>query len=244
MFKTTSNINPADKGTKEIGDALSGKILPGSLMVIEGSSGSGKSILSMHLVYGALGADKQVAYYTTDNNCEDLVHQMESFNMQIRHQHLTDLLRVHSLASVNTVKNTDILFQDVISHMANLPQRFNLIVLDCFTPFVEKATPRSKVDMFLALKEICGEDKSIIVVTHSHIFEKETQFRVFAMSDYYFRTDSSNKIVSHGLIEERNIKTLELYKVHGVELQKGEMIEFEIKPDVGIHILPFCQVQA
>ena len=243
MFRTTSNINPADKGTKGIGDALSGNILPGSLLVIEGSSGSGKSILSMHLVHGALGTGKQVAYYTTDKNCEDLVHRMESFDMQIRHQNLTDLLRVYSLASVNSINDTDVIFQDVISHMVNLPQRFNVIVLDCFTPFLGKATPKSKVDMFLALKGICGKDKSIILVTHSHIFEKVTYFRVSAMSDYYFRTDSSNKIISPGLIDERNIKTLELCKVHGIELQKSELVEFEIKPNVGIHILPFCTVQ-
>ena len=80
-------------------------------------------------------------------------------------------------------------------------------------------------------------------MTHSHIFDRETHFRVFAMSDYYLRTDSSNKIISPGLIEERNIKTLELCKLHGVELQKPEMIGFEIKPMVGIHILPFSKVQ-
>ena len=106
--------------------------------------------------------------------------------MQIRRQHLTDRFRVHSLTSVNTVKDTDILFQEFIGYVAEFPQRFNLMMLDCFTPFVEKATSRSKVDMLLTLKGICGKDKSIIVVTDSHIFDKETHFRVFAMSDYYF----------------------------------------------------------
>ncbi len=243
MLKTTSNINPAAAGTQEIGDALHGGIPPGSLLIIEGSSGSGKSILSMHLAHGALMSGKHIAYYTTDNSREGLLDKMESFNMQIRHQHLTDLLRVYSLVSVNSTIDTQRIFQDFTSHLTSLPERFKLIVLDCLTPFLEKLTPRAKADIFLELKRICGKDRAIILVTHSHIFDKVTYFRVFSMSDYYLRTDSSNKIISPGLIEERNIKTLELCKLRGVELQKPEIIGFEIKPMVGIHILPYCKVQ-
>lgn len=243
MFTTTSNIDPAATGTKEIGGALHGGILPGSLLIIEGSSGSGKSILSMHLAHGALMSGRHIAYYTTDNSCEGLLHKMESFNMQIRHQHLTDLLRVYSLASIRSTIDKYRVFQDFVSHATNLPARFKLIVLDCLTPFIEKLTSRDKVDSFLELKKICGKDRSIILVAHSHVFDKVTHFRVFPMSDYYLRTDSSNKIIAPGLIEERNIKTLELCKHHGIELQKREIIGFEIKPRVGIHILPFRKIQ-
>ncbi len=74
-------------------------------------------------------------------------------------------------------------FQEFIGHVAELPQTFNLMMLDCFTLFVEEATSMSKVDMLLTLKGICDKDKSIIVVTVSHIFDKETYFRVFVTSD-------------------------------------------------------------
>lgn len=243
MFSATTNMDPTTTGTRAIGDALAGRLHLGSLLIIEGDSGSGKSVFSQYLAYGSLVSGNLIAYYTTDGDCQDLIYQMESLNMKVMNQYVADLLRIYSLESVSSPVNSLQSLKPLINHINNLPKRFSLVVVDCLTPFMINLNSSSKVDVFLAFKQMCGKNRSIILVTHAHIFEKAINYRVLSMSDYYLKINSGNKIIAPGLIEERTIKTLEVCKIHGIELQKAEMIEFEIIPKVGINILPFFKVK-
>jgi archaellum biogenesis ATPase FlaH len=90
---------------------------------------------------------------------------------------------------------------------------------------------------------MCIGGRSIALITDTHIFEKSTFNRAYSMSDYYLRLSSNDKILWSGIMEGRSIKTLEVLKQRGIELRGGEKVEFEIKPKIGIQILPFCKVR-
>ena len=63
------------------------------------------------------------------------------------------------------------------------------------------------------------------------------------MSDYYLKLRSQDVILASGQIDTRVIKMLEVSKLAGAERGGQEGIKFEIKPRVGIHILPFMQIK-
>ena len=77
----------------------------------------------------------------------------------------------------------------------------------------------------------------------AHVFEKKTLSRAYAMSDYYLRLKSQDMMLEAGQIDTRVIKMLEVIKIAGAERHGQKGIKFEIKPRVGIHLLPFVQVK-
>jgi archaellum biogenesis ATPase FlaH len=105
-----------------------------------------------------------------------------------------------------------------------------------------RANPVAKVDFLQACKEMCEEERSIVLVMDTHVFERKTLSRAYAMSDYYLRLKSQDMILEKGQIDTRTIKMLEVTKLAGAE-RSQEGIKFEIKPVAGIQILPFVQVK-
>lgn len=240
MFDAKSTMDPTTKGTKAIGYLLGGGIRPGSLLIIDGESRAGKSVVCQHLVYGGLISGSLTAYYVTDANQENLIREMESFDMQVMYYYDADKLRVYSVSYVCAVKNV---CEALIAHITNLPQRFNLVVIDSLTPFLNRIKVKPKIDIFLTFKSMCVGGRSIVLITDTHIYEKSTFHRALSMSDYYLRLNSNDKILWSGIMEGRSIKSMEILKQRGVELRGGEKVEFEIKPRIGIQILPFCKVR-
>lgn len=74
-------------------------------------------------------------------------------------------------------------------------------------------------------------------------FEKKTQSRAFMMSDYYLKLRTHDAILEAGKMDSRIIKVLDVTKLNGAERWGGEGMKFEIKPGVGIQILPFVRVR-
>jgi DNA-binding response OmpR family regulator len=62
-------------------DLFNGGIQLGSLTMIEGTSGSGKSLICQYLTFGAVSANFDVAYYCSKHTTGSLVRQMNSINL-------------------------------------------------------------------------------------------------------------------------------------------------------------------
>ena len=54
-------------GSSEIDKKLGGGIPIGSLVLLEGQSDAGKSVVSQHFTHGSLNSRMSAAYYTTEN---------------------------------------------------------------------------------------------------------------------------------------------------------------------------------
>jgi len=60
-------------GIRDIAEAIGGGIREGSLILVEGGPGSGKSVMCQHVAYGILQSRScAVAFYSTDHNSEAL----------------------------------------------------------------------------------------------------------------------------------------------------------------------------
>jgi flagellar protein FlaH len=244
MLGMTTTSDPGTTGVRDIAEALGGGIHEGSLVLIEGESRTGKSVLCQHIAYGVLHSKGSlVAYYSTEYNSETLVAQMDSMSLDTRHDLVTDRFRIYKMGAYNVLRDAEKSLQLILDHIVALPQRFKLAIVDSPSPLMTRISPVVKVDFLQACKELCEQDRSITLALDTHVFEKKTLLRAYAMSDYYLRLRSQNVMLDTGQVDTRVIKALEVTKLSGVERWGQESIKFEIKPKVGIQILPFVQIR-
>jgi archaellum biogenesis ATPase FlaH len=244
MLGLVTTMDAATTGMKDIAAALGGGIREGSLMIIEGDAKSGKSVLSQHIAHGILSSrDCSVAYYTTDDTIEQLIARMEALSLDPRQDFVTDRLRIYSMEAMDIVRRPAESLQELVNHIAGLPDRFKLVIVDSATPPLDRVTPVIKMDFLQVCKELCSGDRSIALVLDSHVIEEKTFSRVHAMSDYYLKLRSKDMILETGQVDTRMIKVLEVSKLAGAERHDQESIKFEIKPNVGIQILPFVKIK-
>jgi archaellum biogenesis ATPase FlaH len=231
-------------GTRDIAEAIGGGIRESSLIIIEGGPETGKSVLCQHIAYGILQSKScAVAYYSTDFNSESLAEQMESLSMDVRHDLVTDRFRIYKMGATNVLRNGQKALQLIVDHVRDLPERFKLIVVDTPSPFMSRVQPMVKVEFLHACKRLCKPDRSIVLALGTHVFEAKTLSRAYSVSDYYLRLNSQDVMLEAGHIDTRMVKTLEVTKLAGAERHMQTEIKFEIKPYIGIHILPFVQIK-
>jgi archaellum biogenesis ATPase FlaH len=244
MLGMTTTSDPGMTGFKDIADALGGGIRENSLVFIEGAARTGKSILSQHIACGVLHyKDSAVAYYSYDYNSETLLEQMNSMSLDVRHDLVTDRFRVYKMGTPFTFKGAEKSLKIIIRHIMALPFRFKLIIIDSPSPYLIHLNPMYKLDFLDICKQLATGERSIILTLDSHVFENNTQIRAFEMSDYYLRLKSQDMMLEKGHYDTRIIKSLEIIKLGGAERWGAEPCKFEIKPGVGIQILPLMRIR-
>ena len=67
----------------ELDSKMGGGLPMGSLALIEGGSGSGKSVLSQQIIWGALQDCFTVAVFTSENTISSLISQMDKLNLGV-----------------------------------------------------------------------------------------------------------------------------------------------------------------
>ncbi len=244
MLGMVTTMDAATTGMKEIAGALGGGIREGSLVIIEGDAKSGKTVLTQHIVHGILSSREcAVAYYTTSESAEELVAQMEFMSLQVGHELVTDRLRVYSMGLSGVIIKPKESLQLIINHISELPERFKLVIVDSVTPLMNRVSPVIKMDFLQTCKELCSEERSIVLALDTHVLEGKMLFRVHAMSDYYLKLRSRDMMLETGQVDTRMVKILEVIKLAGADRHDQEAIQFEIKPKVGIQILPFVKIK-
>ena len=224
-------------GTRDLDEKLGGGIPIGSLCLVEGHSDAGKSVISQHLTHGALTiAGLSVAYYTMENTVKSLIAQMDSLALHTLDYFLTDRFRVYPLAWRSDLRDTDRPFHLLVGHFFSLPRHFKLIVVDSITLLVAHSDPVSIIDFFTACKDLCREDRSVLLVAHSYSFDEEVLTRTRSLCDAHLRL----KLESVG---DRLVKTLEVLKVRGADRPTGDVVSFEIEPGIGMRPIPLAKAR-
>ena len=244
MLGMTTTSDPGTTGVRDIAEALGGGIREGSLVLLEGESKTGKSVLCQHVAYGVLHSKgSPVAYYSTEFNSETLVAQMESMSLETRHDLVTDRFRIYKMGAKNVLRDAEKSLQIILDHILELPERFQLVIIDSPSPFLSLVDRVKKMDFLQACKKLCERDRTIVMALDTHVFESKTLLRAYAMSDYYLRLRSHDVMLDTGQYDTRVIKALEVTKLAGAERFGQEGIKFEIKTKVGIQLLPFVQIK-
>jgi flagellar protein FlaH len=244
MLGMVTTSDPGTSGIKDIAQALGGGIKEGSLMLIEGEAKTGKSVLCQHIAYGVLSTRyTSVAYYSSEYGTDGLIARMGTLALDTRQDLAADHFRVFRIYAKSVVREPQKSLELIIRHIEGLPPHFKLVLVDSPSIYLYKVNPIVKMDFLQSCKELCENGRTIILAVDSHAIEKKTHYRAYAMSDYYLKLRSHDAILDTGKIDTRIIKILEVTKLAGADRFGGEGMKFEIKPGVGIQILPFVRVR-
>lgn len=120
----------------ELEERLGGGIPTGALVVVEGEDGSGKSILSERLLYGALEAGHSASFVTTELTASQFYQQMASLGYPCVKHGIEGRLRVFE---VDAARREPLLPK--LLHAPNVFQR-DLVFIDTFSAFVQDASEK------------------------------------------------------------------------------------------------------
>ncbi len=122
--------------TDRVANSLGGGIPKGSLVLLEGDSGSGKSVWAQRFAYGICNEGNDVTYISAEENARSFIDQMASLSYDVT-EHLLNQNMLFLRADTETEPHlrdgenrTGHLVQDLIE--SEVPWRSDLIVVDNF----------------------------------------------------------------------------------------------------------------
>lgn len=135
----------------------------GSIIIIEGTHGSGKSVLCQRILYGFLQNLCSVTYVSTQFTTVEFINQMASMDYGITKEMIDGtflFIPVYPLISKNIKKEN---FMDKIINTRPFYEK-DVIIFDSLSMIISNdADPDSMDDLMAFFKRIAGTDKIIIM---------------------------------------------------------------------------------
>ncbi|HEX77526.1 MAG TPA: AAA family ATPase [Dehalococcoidia bacterium] len=223
-------------GNSEIDKKMGGGIPLGSLTIIEGQSGAGKSVLSQQMVWGSLNDKFRTLFYTTENTVRSLIKQMESLSLDISDQLLLDWLRIYPIQATRARLTASEVFR-ILLRSIQRHEPFKLVVIDSLTTFVTHTSVEETISFFEECKNLCNQGKTIIATAHSYAFQESTLIRIRSLCDAHLRLRIEE-------VGDQLVKVLEVAKVRGADKSTGNIISFDVEPGIGMRIIPVSKAKA
>ena len=223
-------------GHPEIDKKLGGGIPVGSLTLIEGQSAAGKSVLCQQMIWGSLKNGYKTLLFTTENSVRSLISQMDSLGLFILDEVLLGWLKIYYLPPSVVRQQVRETFNTILEVMAE-HEDYHLAVLDAMTPMVSLARGEEALAYLERCKALCDGGRSIINVTHSYAFEPDFLVRIRSMCDAHFMLFTEK-------MGDKLVKTLEVSKIRGAAQTTGNILTFDVEPEIGMKIMPVSRAKA
>ncbi len=219
-------------GNGELDSKMGGGVPLGSLLLIEGDSGAGKSVLAQQLIHGCLVDGYKLSLFTSENTVKSLVKQMRTLNLDVLDHLLLGRLRIFPIETSHLERDAP---RVLIQAMKDERGR-NLIFVDSLTSAIPQCTDTEVIGFFEECKRLSGEGQTVGLVVHSHSLTRELLTRIRSLCDAHLqlRTDE---------MAGRVIKSMEVTKVRGAEQTTGNIVSFEVEPGWGMRIIPINRVK-
>jgi len=147
----------------ELNEKLGGGIPAGSIMLIEGREGSGRSVICQRLCYGFLSNGHTVTYISTEMTVKDFIDQMYSLNFRIGDHLLSgrlDYFPVYPL--IGSAKSRGD-FLDRLMKSTVIYQK-DIVIVDSFSSLVAYDLEEGRIFDFIAfLKKLVGLGHTVIL---------------------------------------------------------------------------------
>ncbi|MBX3084190.1 MAG: flagellar accessory protein FlaH [Anaerolineae bacterium] len=233
---TPTQRTAISSGNVELDSKLGGGIPVGSLVMIEGNSGTGKSVLTQQLIKGSLQTGFRVTLFTTENTPKSLVKQMQSIDLDILDFLLLGKCKVYPI-ELSQLKHSAA--NELLRAITSLPitkDQQSILVLDSITSLVTQGSNSQVVHFFEECKRLCSTGMTIMLTLHSSALNNELINPLRAMCDAHLRLNSAQD-------GQRLVKTLEVAKVRGAASVTGAIVGFEVEPGWGVRVIPISKAR-
>jgi len=219
-------------GNAELDSKMGGGIPLGSLTLIEGDSGAGKSVLAQQLLWGSLQDGFTSAIFTSENSIRSLVRQMHSLNLDVLDFLLLNRLRVYPMEVSHLGPAAPQALVDAMETECNR----DMIFVDSLTSAITHSSDAEVLGLFEQCKQLCGQGTTVLVVLHSHGVTRELVIRLRSLCDAHFQLRTEE-------MGQKLVRALEVTKVRGAEKSTGNLVTFEVEPGWGMRLIPVTRVK-
>ena len=228
LEETKTNI--ISTGHPEIDKKLGGGVPMGSLTLVEGQSDAGKSVLCQQLVWGSLKNGHKVLVFTSENSARSLLSQMDSLGLFVLDYMLLGNLKVYSMKPSEIGLNSSKTFETILKTI-DKNRGYQLIVLDSLTPIISGTNDSELLNYFEQCKIFCDQEITILNVIHTNAVNNNILIRLRSACDAHLKLTLEK-------IGDKLVKTLEVAKVRGAIDNTGNIVTFEVEPEIGMKIMP------
>lgn len=223
----TSSIRSFELARDELCRKLGGGFPSGSIVVIEGGSGSGKSTFCQRLAYGFMENHSTVTYISTQLTTKGFINQMHSIDYKIATFLLKKkLLYIPVLSLINPTPSRI----DFIERLRYGEKLFNndVIIIDTISSLIKHSVNVEKsLELISFFKRLTGIRKTIILSIESSELEPNILTEFIAASDI----NLSLKVSKLGSSIKR---TIIVNKFTGAPAPIESMIGFRVESNVGL----------
>jgi flagellar protein FlaH len=231
LFSEDKGSGTITTGNLELDGRMGGGIPLGSLTLIEGASGAGKSVLTQQMMHGSLENSHKLALFSSENTVKSLTKQMRSLNLDIMDYLLLGRIRIYPIETAGLEKDT----LSILSQAMRRERDRQMIYVDSLTSSISDSSDREVLGFFEEAKRLCNDSKTVVVVVHTHGLDNELLIRLRSLCDAHLQLRTEE-------VGQKLVKTLEVTKVRGADKATGNIISFEVEPGWGMRIIPINRV--
>ena len=222
-----SGIRCFDLSRDELCSKMGGGFPPGSIVVIEGGTGSGKSTVCQRLAYGLMENGSSVTYVSTQLTTKGFINQMYSLEYRIAPFLLKKkLLYIPVLSLINTAASR----VDFIERLreGKVLYENDVIIIDTISSLIKQsANVEKSLELMSFFKKLTGVKKTIILSIQPSELEPNILSEFIGACDI----NLSLKLSTLGSTIKR---TIIVNKFTGASSSIESMIGFRIEPNVGL----------
>lgn len=217
----------------ELDSKMGGGLPAGSLTLIEGGSGAGKSVLAQQILWGALQDGFTSTTFTSENTVTSLVSQMQKLDLDILDYVLLGKCRIYPMA---LAKLGAVALPTLLSVLKQQTHR-HLVIVDSLTSAIIHTTENAPILAFFEqCQRLCASGVSLIVTLHAQGVSDDLLNPIRSMCDAVLKL----RVEQDG---NRMMKTLEVSKVRGAGSGTGAIVGFDVEPGWGMRVIPISKAR-
>jgi len=233
-------IDLISTGNEELDMRLGGGIPAPNLLLIEGPRGSGKTVLTQQIIYGALKNNYRVIVISTELGIREYLSQSKMVSLDIRKWYLRGALEIVTPYSGRFKWSKGLmesLPDKLIWFLDNFSTAFKVVVIDSITPFATNMREIELMNFFIGLRRIALRGKLIVTTLHSNILSEELVTKLVALADSYFKLGFAE-------IGGKSVRVISVVKLRGSPGVPESNVAFEVDPSFGVKVVPLALAKA
>ena len=162
--------------------------------------------------------------------------QMDSLGLGILDYLLLGRIKIFYMKPSQVKANAHGTFETIINSIGKRAS-YDLVVVDALTPIVSISHDVEILNYFERCKSYCDQGRTIINVVHTYALNNDILIRLRSACDAHLKLMIEK-------VGDKLVKTLEVAKVRGAAQNTGNVITFEVEPEVGMKIMPLSRAKA